>query len=77
MITPVREGVGERGSSAFPYITLTIYLFWLNMGGEWGTYHKTQISPLVQEVAVDIDAIRLAKIASDQRTDAWEVGFFQ
>lgn len=40
-------------------------------------YHEAEVSPLVQEVPVDIDAVRLAQVFGDQGPNGREILFFQ
>lgn len=44
---------------------------------EKANYHVTQLAPLVQEVAVDVDTVRLAQVLGDEGADAGEVFLFQ
>ena len=37
------------------------------------THHETQVPPLVEEIAVDIDAIGLRKVGGDQLPDGWQI----
>ena len=41
-----------------------------------GPYHKAQVSPLVEEITVDIDAIWFREIVGDQLSDRGEIGRF-
>lgn len=40
------------------------------------SYHKTQITPLVKKISVDIDTIRLREIGGDQLPNSGEVDSF-
>jgi hypothetical protein len=40
-------------------------------------YHEAELAPLIQEIPVDIDTVRLAKIFRDESTDAGEVFLFE
>jgi hypothetical protein len=42
-------------------------------GTEGKIYHETQLCPLVQKVAVDIDAVGLAEILRDQSADGRKI----
>lgn len=37
------------------------------------TYHETQVSPLVQEITVDIDAVGFAQIFGDQSSNSGKI----
>ena len=39
-------------------------------------YHKAQLAPLVQEVAVDVDAVGFGEVFGDELADGGEVGGF-
>ena len=43
-------------------------------GGQCGTHHETQVAPLVEKVAVDIDAVGLAQVLSYESSDGRQVG---
>jgi hypothetical protein len=45
--------------------------------GTVSSYHEAQISPLVQEVSIDIDAIGLTEVLGDERTNRGEVLFLE
>ena len=45
--------------------------------GEDEPYHEAQVPPLVQEIAVYVDAVRLAQILGDQGPDRGEVLLFE
>jgi hypothetical protein len=69
-MTPRRELVGSR---ACKFVRM-------RNGGEIeikGSYHETQIPPLVQEIPVDVNAVRLAQILGDQSSDRGEILFFE
>ena len=38
------------------------------------TYHEAQVTPLVQKVAVDVDAVGFAQVFGDEFADGREVG---
>lgn len=40
------------------------------------TYHITEVTPLVKEIPVDIDAVRLRQVFRDQLSDGWEMRRF-
>lgn len=39
----------------------------------WATYHETQVAPLVEKVAVDVDAVWFGEILGDQLLDGRQV----
>ena len=50
-----------------------------NGGGEGKAgvlYHEAQLAPLVEEVAVHVDAVGLGQVLGDELPDGREVGFF-
>lgn len=42
-----------------------------------GTHHITQVCPLVQEISVNIDAIRFAEILGYQGPNGWQILLFE
>ena len=71
-------GGGGEGLQAFN-MDIISFCFW-TCGGrdDWVTgmwrkkiYHETQITPLVKEVTVDVDAIRLTQIPRNERSNRW------
>ena len=45
--------------------------------GEGGKYHKAQVTPLVEEIPVYVDTVRLAQIFGDQGADGGQVLFLK
>ena len=41
-----------------------------------GTYHEAQVSPLVKEITVDINAVWLREIVGDELSDGGEISRF-
>jgi hypothetical protein len=48
-----------------------------NWGEKGEKYHETQIPPLVQEISIYVDTVRLAQILGDQGADGGEVLLFE
>ena len=44
--------------------------------GRWCTYHETKIPPLVEKVAIYVDAVGLGEVFGDELADGGQVGGF-
>jgi len=44
---------------------------------EMGAYHKAQITPLIQEIPIDINAVRLTQILGNECSNRRQILFFQ
>ncbi len=89
-MTPKRDGVNGEGfgfrackaSSLAIVFGLSLLLVlpharrWCRRRGE-NKYHETQIPPLIQKIAIDINAIRLTQIFRDQGPDCGEILLLQ
>jgi hypothetical protein len=40
-------------------------------------YHETQVTPLVEEIAIDVNAVWLTQILGDEGADGWQELLFK
>ena len=77
-MTPIREEVWGSSACSMAKICKQIGFGAFRGGKKEGKqYHEAQLAPLVQEIAVDIDTIRLTQILRNKSSYAWQVLFFQ